>query len=130
MSTTSGSYSRHASGASSPLATLPTTRTSGRSSNSRCSVSRKVWLSSTISTRIGSGADTAGRLLGAEQQVIVGLSALVHLELDVGVRRGDRRDERLQRLRVLAGEQRQDPARLGEETVDHHARDLVERLAT
>ena len=57
------------------------------------------------------------------------LSALVHLELELGMRRCELLEEGVERGSVVAGEQRQQPARLGQKIREHGMHDLVERLA-
>src|SRR4051812_42962260 len=101
---------------------------------SSCSVSRKVSLSSTRTTRIGSLTEGSVRetracSLGGEQQRVMRLAAGMDVELDPGVLGGELCEERLERRRLLAGQERHDTARLGEQALEHRVRDLVERVA-
>src|SRR4051794_41221804 len=90
--------------------------------------SRKTWLSSTRRIRIGRPM-AVRTLLGREKQVVVGLAAVLHLDLDVRVRCADPLEQRLERRLVLADQQREEAARVAEQRVDHRARDLLEALA-
>src|SRR4051794_29092017 len=92
------------------------------------SASRKSWLSSTRRIRIGRPM-AVRTLLGREKEVVVGLAALLHLDLDVGVRCADPLEERLERRLVLAGQERQQASGIAEERIDDGARDLLEALA-
>src|SRR3982751_2155131 len=141
MSTTSGRAAAQTSGASFPDDTAATTSMSDRSPSRKSSVSRKTWLSSTMTPRIGrvtsrslrdrtARVPGAGVLLGHEEQRIVRLPAVVHLELEPGVSLLDLCDEAGERRRLLARQEREDPSRLREHAFDDRARDLVEALAS
>src|SRR3954470_6238216 len=90
--------------------------------------SRKTWLSSTRRIRIGRPM-AVRTLLGREKQVVVGLAALLHLDLDVRVRCADPLEERRERHVVLAGQEREQAPGIAEQHTDDGARDLLEALA-
>src|SRR5437660_421268 len=124
MSTTSGRCSRQAGTAAPPSPTAATTSMSSRSENSSSSASRKTALSST--RRIRTGAATARSLLGGEKQRIVRLPAVLHVDVQIGMRGGDALDECVERWRVEAGEEREQVARLGQQALRHGSGDVVE----
>ena len=80
-----------------------------------------------MTIRIGSSPDTEAESIQRREQRVVRLSALVHFELEVRVlaARASATSVRDVGL-VRAGEQRDDPARLGEQPLEDRARDLVE----
>src|SRR5882672_12493246 len=80
-----------------------------------------------MTTRTGSGLTS--RSLGREQEGVVRLPALVHVELEFRMLGLELREHMLERRRILAGQQRQQPAWLSEQPLEHDAHDLVERLA-
>src|SRR5207237_2815585 len=110
-----------AAGPPSPTAT--TTSMSSRSENSSSSGSRKTALSST--RRIRTGPGTARRLLGGEKQRIVRLAAVLNVHVQIGMRGGDALDERVERRRVEAGEEREQVARLGQQVLRDCGGDVV-----
>ena len=77
--------------AASPFWTDATTRTSGVTSSRSSRASRKTSLSSTRTTSMGVVCHTGsiGTLLDGKEERIVRLAALVHLDLDLGMRVGD-----------------------------------------
>src|SRR5437868_14047418 len=98
---------------------------SPRRPSSSSSVSRKTSLSSTKATRTPINPS----LLGAQEDGIPRLAAFVHLDLEPGMRCGELRDDAVERRRLRSGEQRQQPARLGEQAREHGPRDLLEARA-
>ena len=109
MRTTSGLTAMQTSSALRPSATAAATRRSGTVLSRSSSDSRKMSLSSTSTTVIGSAAtsgDCIG-LFGAEQKRIVGLTALVHLDLEVRVLLPDERDEVVEALGAFADQDRE-----------------------
>src|SRR5439155_16278816 len=150
---TSGECSRQAGTASMPSATDATTSMSERRPSRSSSASRKTWLSSTRTMRIG--AVTAGQLyvplrrcrqrnrvdrpfqtdaraepahpedgtasgasFGGQEQRVVGLAALLDVDLDAGMLLLEALEEGVERRRVLAGQKRQPVARLGQRALD------------
>src|SRR4051794_8050436 len=100
MSTTSGRYCSTAGTAAAPSPTDATISTSARSPSSSSSASRKTLLSSTSRIRIG--RSMIGRtLLGRQKQVVVGLTPVLDVDLEVGMRLLDVRDQLLQLRLVL-----------------------------
>src|SRR5579864_2616878 len=124
MSTTSGSCSRQAGTAAEPSPTDATTSMSSRREKSSSSASRKTALSST--RRMRTGRVTGLSLLGREKQRVVRLSALADVDIQVGMRRGDALDQRVDRGRVLARQEREQVARLREQAVGDGGGDVVE----
>src|SRR5579864_670701 len=117
MSTTSGSYLSQAATTSPPSPTDATTSTSARMPSSNSRASRKTWLSSTRRIRIGRPMP-ARTLLGAEKQGVVRLSALLEVDLEGRIRRGDPREEGIEIGAVAPDEERQELARLAEQPLD------------
>src|SRR5881394_1564163 len=97
---------------------------SSRRSRRSSSTSRKTWLSSTSRTRIGPA--TRRKLLRGEEERIVGLAPVLHIELEVRMPLlkplHEARDVRF----VVAGKQRQHVARLGQQALGDGGRDLAE----
>ena len=60
----------------------------------------------------------------------MGLAALVHLDLELRMSGLELREQPVQGRRLVAREQRHDPARLLKQPLEHDARDLVERGST
>ena len=60
----------------------------------------------------------------------MGLAAFVHLELELGVTFCELGEQPLDRLRLLAGQERQDSARTRQQALDDGAGDVVEALAS
>src|SRR6476661_8840405 len=89
------------------------------------SASRKTWLSSTRRIRIGRPMPER-TLLGREKQVVVRLPAVLDVDLDAGMRRGDPLEQAVERRLVLAHEERQELARPVQELFDDDGGDLVE----
>src|SRR5439155_18800945 len=106
---TSGRCSFAAATAATPSPTEATISTSVLIPSRSSSASRKTSLSSTSTIRTGGIRST---LFRAEQERVVRLPALVHLDLELRVRRSDSFDEAVERRRLGAGQQGQDPARL------------------
>src|SRR5256885_10338536 len=113
MSTTSGRRSATIATALSPSGTEAATSISWRSSRRSSSASRKTSLSSTSRTRIGSAMGRT--LLGRKEKRVVRLAALVDVDLEARVLLGELVEEAVQRRCVLAGEDGEDVARLGEQ---------------
>src|SRR5690348_9265812 len=90
--------------------------------------SRKTWLSSTRTIRIGRPMPDR-MLLRRQKQRVVRLSAALDVDLDVRMRRRDARQDAVERRFVLAEEQRQQAARLHQETLDDSVRDVLEAVA-
>src|ERR1051326_6617353 len=86
------------------------------SPSSSSSASEKTWLSSTRRTRIGAAA-TARRLFRGQEERVVGLPALLDVDLEVRMPLLDPGEQRFELRRLLPGEERQDAARLGEQPV-------------
>src|SRR5918996_1837484 len=85
-----------------PSPTAATTARSGTTPSRSSSDSRKISLSSTITTVMGSPA-TPGEiigLLGGKQKWIVGLPAVVHLDLERGMLLGEEGDQVVHALGV------------------------------
>src|SRR5690349_6742612 len=102
---------------------------SARMPSSSSSASRKTWLSST--RRILIGRPMAVRtLLGRQKQGVVRLAALLHVHRDRRMRVRDPAEQRLERLVLLADEQRQQLLLAVEELVDDRVCDLVEVAAS
>src|SRR5690242_15986656 len=95
-----------------------------RSPSSSSSASRKTWLSSTRRTRIGSL--TLSRLLSGDEERVVQLTALVHVQLERGVPLGELVDQAVQRRRALAAQEREYVAWLGQQPFEQLPRDVVE----
>src|SRR3954471_8556790 len=112
---TSGRCSFAAATAATPSPTEATTSTSGRIPSSSSSASRKTSLSSTSTIRTGGIRST---LFRAEQKRVVRLSALIHLDLELGVRRSEPFHEAVEWLRLGAGQKRQQRARLRDQAHD------------
>src|SRR3954466_14055616 len=110
INTICGLYLPTASTTSVPSPTDATTSSSARMPSRSSRASRKTWLSSTRRIRIGRPM-AVRTLLGGEKQVVVGLAALLHLDLDVRVRCADPLEERLERPLRLAPQQRPEAAR-------------------
>src|SRR5579862_4447481 len=106
----------------SPSASAATTSISPPSWSSTSSAWRKTSLSSTSTTRIG----IRTMLFGRQEQVVVGLAAVLDVDLDIRVALGDPAEESVQGGGALAGQDRQDAPRLGEQLLDHRRRDLLE----
>src|SRR6478736_5872464 len=117
MRTTCGLNRSTASTTSLPSPTDATTSSSARMPSRSSSASRKTWLSSTRRIRIGRPM-AVRTLLGREKEVVVGLAALLHLDLDVGVQCADPLEKGLERHLVLAGQHRQQAARIAEQHPD------------
>src|SRR5262249_39284345 len=127
MRTTSGRCSRMASTAAAPSATVATTSTSSRMPSISSRASRKTSLSSTSTTRTGLMPES---LFRADEERIVRLPALVHLDLDLGVGGGDSLEEAVELGRLCARQEREERARLAEEMLDHGERDSDEVVTT
>src|SRR5689334_9996149 len=95
------------------------------SSSSRAS--RKTWLSSTTRTRIGSL--TRPRLLSREEERVVRLTALVDVQLELGVPLGEFVEQAVQRRRAFAAQEREHVARLRQQQLEQLADDVVEGRA-
>src|SRR5919197_4520840 len=127
MSTTSGRCSRTTSAAADPSETDATTSMSERRPSRSSSASRKTWLSSTRTRRIG--PSMRRRLFRGEEQRVMRLAARVDLQLEVGMALADAVEETVEVGRVCAGQQRQEQARLGEQRLGNLLRHLLEALA-
>src|SRR5436305_6455998 len=97
---------------------------SARKQSNSSSASRKTLLSSTRTTRIGSL--TRARLLGGQEQPVVRLAALVHVQLELRMSLAELGQHAVQRRRALAAQQRQDVSRLGQQAIEPPPHDLVE----
>src|SRR5439155_24447588 len=113
--------------ASAPSATEATTFISGRRPSRSSSASRKTSLSSTRTMRIWSL--TALTLFSREEELVVRLAALVEVDLELGVPRAQFVEEAVQLGSAVAGEQREDIARLSEQRVGDRTRDLGQARA-
>src|SRR3954468_17250699 len=125
---------------------------SERSPSSNSSASRKTWLSSTRTTRIGSGiarslfrgqeergvrlaaglgvgAPAGGGVAEPVEERVVRLAAGLDVELQAGMALANPFEERVEVGGVGPGQQGQHRARLGEQRVGHLARDLVEAVS-
>src|SRR5215471_13982845 len=120
---TSGRNSFAAETAAAPSPTEATISTSSLIPSRSSSASRKTSLSSTSTIRTGGISST---LFRTEQERVVRLPAVVHLDLEVGVRRPDPFDDAVERRRLGTGQERQEPARLREEPHHDVERDLGE----
>src|SRR5438093_312962 len=89
------------------------------------SVSRKTSLSSTRATR----TPIDSSLLGAQEEAIPRLAALVHLDLESGMRACKLCNELVERRGLGAGEQRQEAAWLGQEALEHRPHHSLEARA-
>src|SRR5579871_1827088 len=89
------------------------------------SASRKTSLSSTSTTRTGMRAS----LFRADEERVVRLAALVHLDLEAGMRGGDPVDETVEWRWLGAGEEREERARLRQEMLDHREGHVDEVVA-
>src|SRR3954469_13483043 len=123
----SGACSTAAATASVPEPTEDTTWMSVWSPSSSSSASRKTWLSSTRTILIGGGT-TANliRLLRPDEERVMRLAALLHVDLDLWMIRPQPLEQQRQVGLLLAGQERHHAARLLEEPVEHRRRDLVE----
>src|SRR5688572_20236918 len=123
MRTTSGLRRRQTSSALRPSPTAATTERSGTTPSRSSSDSRKISLSSTITTVMGSAA-TSRRIIGLlrrKEKRIVGLAAVVHLDLELGVLLREEGDEVVHALGCLAGEDREHVRVRLQEPLDHVA---------
>src|SRR5262245_59230079 len=127
ITTTSGRCSRTTSGAEDPSPAVATTEMSGWRPSRSSRASRKTWLSSTRTTRIGSGI--RGRLFGRQEQRIVRLAAGLHIDLEVGMTLGQISEEPVEIGLIGPLEERQHSSRLGQEPLCDGAGDLVEVAA-
>src|SRR5690348_8384213 len=125
MTMTSGWCSSTASTAFCPSETAPTTSMSSCSPSSSSSASENTWLSSTSRTRIGTAA-TARRLFRRQEEWVVRLAAPLDVDLEIRMQLPQPGEQRVELRLLLAGQERQDPARLGEQALGHCGRDLVE----
>src|SRR3954447_12524234 len=112
---TSGRCSFAAATAATPSPTEATISTSVLIPSNSSSASRKTSLSSTSTIRTGGIRST---LFRAEQKRVVRLSALIHLDLELGVRRSEPFHEAVEWLRLGAGQKRQERARLRDQAYD------------
>src|SRR5436190_359329 len=124
MTTTSGTCARTAGTASCPAPTAATISMSSRRSSRSSSASRKTWLSSTSRTRIGPA--TGQKLLRGEEQRIVRLPTMLHVELERRVSFLDPLHESHDVRLLVADQERQDVARLDEQPLRNRGRHLVE----
>src|SRR5262249_31349375 len=95
---------------------------SPRRPRSSSSVSRKTSLSSTKATR----TPTKLSLLGAQEDGVPGLPALVHLDLEARARRRELGDEAVELRRLRAGQDREEPVWLGQQAIEDGPHHLVE----
>src|SRR5512133_2100732 len=100
---------------------------SERSPRRSSSASRKTWLSSTRTRRIGSGIRRS--LFGRQEERVVGLAARLNVELEVGMTGANPFQQAVELGRVGAGQQRQQHARLGEQRLGDLFGHLVESVA-
>src|ERR687891_114642 len=131
MRTTSGFSRSVTSRALRPSPTAATTERSGTTPRRSSSDSRKISLSSTITTVMGSPATSEENigLLRRKQKRVVGLAAVVHLDLELGMLLAQERDEVVHAFGGLA---REDGEHVGaglEEALEHLARHGLEHGA-
>src|SRR5437764_1989260 len=120
---TSGRCSFAAATAATPSPTEATISTSVLIPSRSSSASRKTSLSSTSTIRTGGIRST---LFRAEQKRVVRLPALVHLDLELRVRRPEPFHEAVEWRWLGAGQQRQERARLCDEVRDELGGDVGE----
>src|SRR6478736_8116409 len=127
MSTTSGLCSRTTSAAAEPSATDATTSMSERSPRRSSSASRKTWLSSTRTRRIGWGISLS--LFGGQEEWVVRLAPGLDVELEARMALPNACEQLVQLRRVRAREEGQHQPGLGEQRVGDLCRDVVEAVA-
>src|SRR5947208_14213517 len=123
---TSGRCSFAAATAATPSPTEATISTSVLIPSRSSSASRKTSLSSTSTIRTGGIRST---LFRAEQKRVVRLPALVHLDLELRVRRPEPFHEAVEWRRLGAGQQRQERARVRKEARNELAGDVGKIVA-
>src|SRR5215471_1872292 len=123
MTITSGPRSRDAGAARRPSPTEPTTSNSSWIPRSSSRAERKTSLSSTSRIRIG--PPTGGSLLGGEEERVVRLAALEHVELDLRVALSDPPEQPVEARGIGAEQQRQRLAPAREEPLDDDLGHLV-----